>query len=484
MNEFSLEIIHLQSLLANGLQWNWQIDGWIMVTAVLCAVAATILGNFLVLRQLSMMGDALSHAVLPGLAAGFLLTGTRDGFVMFAGAAVIGVLTAVLTDWINRLGKVDEGASMGVVFSGLFALGILMINQIPHTDLDPACVLYGNIEFVYLNKTNLWFLGLESVQIPRSVLVLSVICIVNSLFTLAFFKELRINCFDPALASTMGMRPKLIHYSLMAMVAITVVACFESVGNILVVAMLIVPASAAYLCTGRLSTMIGLSILFAVSSAVLGHLTAIWGPWGEIGTSTAGMMALVSGVLFCLAVLFSPTGGLIMKWWRKSRLANSILEEDILAFLYRFGETSSQSKQIAIASNPSEIAAASVEQIQDKLLVPVRAVKKMIASLSRRGMVSSSGDQINLTEKGRRQGKDIVRSHRLWEQYLASTANVSGDKVHANAEKLEHFTGPALRTLLDHETDGAMVDPHGRPIPPETPLPENTESQTDSNKNL
>jgi len=469
MNRFFSLITTSDLFLAEGLQWNWQIDGWIMVTAILCAVAATILGNFLVLRQLSMMGDALSHAVLPGLAAGFLLTGTRDGFVMFAGAAIIGVLTAVLTDWINRLGKVDEGASMGVVFSGLFALGILMINQIPHTDLDPACVLYGNIEFVYLNKTNLWFLGLDSVQIPRSVLVLSVLCLVNGLFTLVFFKELRITCFDPALASTMGMRPKLIHYTLMAMVAITVVACFESVGNILVVAMLIVPASTAYLCTGRLSVMLGLSVLFATFSAIFGHLTAIWGPWGGGGTSTAGMMALASGLLFILAVLFSPTGGLVMKWWRKTRLASSILEEDILAFLYRFAELSSGEPTTGKNLISPTLQAASIDKIHDKLLVPIGAVKKMITSLAGRGLVSTQGDQVQLTEKGRRQGKDIVRSHRLWEQYLANSANVPGEKVHANAEKLEHFTGPALRALLAQETDGAMVDPHGRPIPPETP---------------
>ena len=126
--------------------WNWHLDGWIVVAGMLCAMSCALLGNFLVLRRMSMMGDAISHAVLPGLAVAFLITGTRDSLPMFIGAAVVGVLTAVFTQWVNRFGKVEESASMGVVFTALFAIGlILIVRAADSVDLDPGCVLYGTI---------------------------------------------------------------------------------------------------------------------------------------------------------------------------------------------------------------------------------------------------------------------------------------------------------------------------------------------------
>ena len=127
---------------------NWYMyDTWIVIVGALCAIAAALPGTFLVLRRMSMMGDAISHAVLPGLAVAFLVTGTRASFAMFAGAAIVGVLTAVFTQWISQWGRVDRGASMGIVFTTLFAIGLLLIVQAAdHVDLDPGCVLYGAIE--------------------------------------------------------------------------------------------------------------------------------------------------------------------------------------------------------------------------------------------------------------------------------------------------------------------------------------------------
>src|SRR5690606_38844964 len=132
--------------------WLWELDGWIIAAGVLCATAASLLGNFLVLRKMSMLGDAISHAILPGLAVAFFLSGSRQSVPMFIGAALVGVLTALLTQWIHDFGKVDEGASMGVVFTTLFALGLVLIVQTAdYVDLDPGCVLYGAIELTPLD---------------------------------------------------------------------------------------------------------------------------------------------------------------------------------------------------------------------------------------------------------------------------------------------------------------------------------------------
>ncbi|MDQ8193201.1 metal ABC transporter permease [Coraliomargarita sp. SDUM461004] len=299
-------------------------DTWIVVVGALAATACALLGNFLVLRKMSMMGDAISHAVLPGLAIAFLITEARASLTMFLGAAVVGVLTAVFTQWISRFGKVDEGASMGIVFTSLFAVGLLLIVQAAdHVDLDPGCVLYGAIELTPLDVV--WrprYFGTEF-EVPRAALVLAGVTVLNVGFVVAFFKELRISSFDPELATTMGIHSNLMHYLLMTLVAVTTVAAFEAVGSIIVIAMLIVPAATAHLLTDRLWLMVVLSVVFAIAAAVLGHLSALIVPgWvGFTDTSTSGMMAVASGVLFTLVLLAAPRYGVLCKRLRKTEAA-------------------------------------------------------------------------------------------------------------------------------------------------------------------
>jgi len=295
------------------------IDTWILVVGALAAMACALPGNFLVLRKMSMMGDAISHAVLPGLAIAFIVTQARASLTMFIAAGIVGVLTAVFTQWGNRFGKVDGGASMGIVFTTLFAIGLLLIvRAADHVDLDPGCVLYGAIEFTPLDVV--WrpdFFG-NVLEVPRAALVLAGVCLLNGLFVILFFKELRISSFDPELATTLGINANLMHYLLMTVVAITTVAAFEAVGSIIVIAMLIVPAACAHLLTDRLWMMVLWSLVFAVLSAVLGHVSALLLP-GWLGlpaeqldsTSTSGMMAVAAGALFAVVLLFAPRYGVL-----------------------------------------------------------------------------------------------------------------------------------------------------------------------------
>ena len=302
----------LERMVSSLGNWNGALDGWIVVAGVLCAAACALVGSFLVLRKMSLMGDAISHAVLPGLAVAFLITGSRASLPMFVGAAIAGVLTAMFTEWIRGAGKVDEGASMGVVFTALFALGLLLVVQAAdHVDLDPGCVLYGAIELTPLDTVTI-----GEHHIPRVVLTLGAVFVLNLTCVLLLYKEFKISSFDPALATTLGINASFMHYLLMTLVALTAVAAFESVGNILVVAMLIVPAATAHLLTDRLSIMIGLAVLFGALSAVLGHLGAIALPaaFGYESTNTAGMMALMSGFLFALAIVFGPRHGVLSRF--------------------------------------------------------------------------------------------------------------------------------------------------------------------------
>jgi manganese/zinc/iron transport system permease protein len=316
--------------------WNWALDGWIVAAGVLCAVAAALLGNFLVLRRMSMLGDAISHAVLPGLAAAFFLSASRSSLPMFVGAVIAGVLTALFTEWIRSIGKVDEGASMGVVFTSLFALGLVLIVQAADfVDLDPGCVLYGAIEMTPLDTVSIggW-------EIPRAVVTLGLVAAVNAAVVGLFLKELKISAFDPALATTTGFSASLMHYVLMILVAVTAVASFESVGNILVVAMFVVPPAAAYMLTDRLTHMIALSVILAALAAVLGHIGALVIPawFGFQSTTTAGMMAVAAGVIFFFAAALGPQHGVLAKMVRRRLLAWGILTEDVIALLYRIAE--------------------------------------------------------------------------------------------------------------------------------------------------
>ncbi len=433
--------------------WNWQLDGWIVVAGVLCAVAAALLGNFLVLRKMSMLGDAISHGVLPGLAAAFFLTGSRSSLPMFLGAVLFGVLTAVMTQWIRDLGRVDEGAALGVTFTALFALGLVMIvRAADRVQLDPGCVLYGALELTPLDR---W--DLAGWEIPRVVVVLGVVLMLNLVFVTLLYKELKLCSFDPALATTSGFHAGLLHYLLMSLVAVTAVASFESVGNILVVAMFIVPPATAALLTDRLGRMIVWSAVLAALSAVLGHIGALAVPewFGYRSTTTSGMMAFAAGGFFLLAALFAPRYGWVARTLRQHQWAWRVLAEDVIAVMYRWDER-----------EPG--GAVRRSRLQKQLVTGSFALRVVLIWQRLRGRMRLEAGGYCLTERGIRYGRGLVRSHRLWEQYLVSAAGVPLERLHEEAERLEHFTGEALRQRLVQATNAPRRDPHGTPIPPES----------------
>jgi manganese/zinc/iron transport system permease protein len=435
-----------------GSQWSWGLDGWIVVVGSLAAVASSLLGNFLVLRKMSMLGDAITHAVLPGIAVAFFVTQSRSSLAMFVGAVAVGLLTALFTEWIRGAGGVDEGASMGVVFTSLFALGlVLLVQTADSVDLDPGCVLYGSIELTPLDTISV--LGRE---IPRAAVVLACVTILNALFVLLFFKELRLTSFDPALATTMGISAKWMHYALMVLVSVTAVACFESVGSILVVAMFVVPAAAAYMLTDRLGVMIGISVVLAVLSAVLGHWMALTLPtwFGYRSTTTSGMIAVAAGVLFFAAASFSPRHGVLVKFARRQILSIQILCDDVVAFLFRGEELEKESPRR--------------QDLETELYASSWSMRIALAILRRRGELGRRSEKLGLSDLGRERATRLVRSHRLWEQYLVDRAGSGTERIHGQAEQFEHFTDRSLRDELAKETDGPALDPHGRPIPEES----------------
>ncbi|MFM9994769.1 MAG: metal ABC transporter permease [Phycisphaerales bacterium] len=424
-------------------------EWWTMAVAVCCSVACGVIGCFLVLRRLSLLGDAISHAILPGIAVAFMVTDSRAPLPMLAGALAVGLLTAVLSSGLHRWGRVPEDAAMGVVFATLFAIGVMLIAMVAHeVDLDPGCVLYGNLE---LAGADLAPIG--GVEVPRALLTLGPVLLLNVAVVAVFFKELKIVSFDPALAATMGISVALVHYTLMTLVAATCVASFEAVGSVLVIAMLVAPGATAHLLTDRLSRMLWIAAAVAASAGVIGYILA-----AQLSTYVAGMVGAVAGGEFFLAALFAPRHGFVSKVVHRVALALRIDREDVLGMLYRWHERARETpkaRPLAAADVVAGVAGGWV-------------TRTAVWSLRRSGAVASSDESgLTLTEAGITEARGIIRSHRLWETYLAKHLGLPPDHLHQPSHRAEHFISPEMQEALDREADRAR-DPHGREIPPAT----------------
>ena len=288
-----------------------------ILIGVFAAIACALPGNFLVLRRQALIGDAISHVVLPGIVVAFLITGTVTAWPMMIGAAVASLVAVVLIEAIRRLGGIEPGAAMGVVFTTMFAGGVLLLERSDtssvHLDVEHA--LMGNLESLIWLDAFGWasLLDPEALAgLPPELFRMGLSMIGVIAFVWLFWRPLKISTFDEGFAQVMGMRTNLIGMSLVAVSALAAVAAFDAVGSIIVIAMFICPPAAARLMTNRLAAQVGWSVIFAMLSAVLGYVLAGYGPlWlgAEDSVSAAGMIATVSGIVLGLAALFGPARG-------------------------------------------------------------------------------------------------------------------------------------------------------------------------------
>lgn len=280
---------------------------WIILTASLVGLSCGLIGVFLILRKMAMMSDAISHTVLLGIVVAYMITREVSGTAMLIGAILAGLLTAFLVQWLHSL-DIQQEASMGIVFTTLFAIGVILIStSVGNVHLDVQHALMGEITFIPWDTMSLPLIG----EVPKATALLFAVFIVVLFFILIFYKEWKILSFDPALAAILGIPVLVMHYLFMGLVSITTVASFDAVGAIMVVAMLITPASSAYLWTDKLSFMLILSSLFGVTSAVVGYYIAAW-----IDTSISGSMAFATGLIFLISFIFSPKHGMVAKYLR------------------------------------------------------------------------------------------------------------------------------------------------------------------------
>lgn len=400
-----------------------------LIASVTIGISCGLIGTYIMLRRMSLIGDALAHAVLPGVVVSFMVAGKSEA-ALFIGAVVSGILTVLLIGFVNRNSKIKEDTSIGIIFTGAFALGILLVSQLKQVHIDLSSYLFGDV------------LGVSTGDITLSMIIMFVIilCIV------LFYKQLLLTSFDPTMAMTIGISTTLVHYMLMTLLSMSIVAGLQSVGVILIIAMLITPPATAYLLSSNLKKILLLSAMFGTISAITGLYLSY-----HFNFASGASIVLVAVALFMLAFLFSPKEGVVTKLFRRRSASKLVLIEDVIKLSYRFKDEPGKTEL--------------VDKIANELGISNSRVEGAIKTLLAKGLMSRTNGNYQLTDKGIKYALRLVRTHRLWETYITNKNVVDIEHIHPEAEKLEHVLTEDMVDELDEELGFPEKDPHGSEIP-------------------
>ena len=353
----------------------------IQLIAIIVAVACSIPGVFLVLRKMSMMSDAITHTILLGIVIAFFITKSLTSPLLILGAAIMGVITVFLTEILNNTNLVSEDSAIGIVFPLLFSIAIIIISKYAGSvHLDTDSVLLGELAYAPFNRLVLFGKDIG----PKAIYSMGIILVLNLIFIILFFKELKIVTFDPALATILGFFPSLIHYGLMSLVSITAVGAFESVGSILVIAFMIGPPISAYLLTEDLKIMIILSALIGSINGVLGYQFASY-----FDVSIAGSMALMTGIVFLVIFVLAPKNGLITIIRRRKSQKIKFAEKSLL--FHVLNHEGDQDERVELG----------IDTIKDHVNWDDHFLDKIIKALKEKEKIYVEDKIIRLTPKGR-----------------------------------------------------------------------------------
>lgn len=348
----------------------------IQLIASVVAIACAIPGTFLVLRKMAMISDAISHSILPGIVLGFFITHNLNSPLLILLAALTGIITVVLVEYIQKTGLVKEDTAIGLVFPALFSIGVIMIAKNANdVHLDVDAVLLGELAFAPFDR-----LLIDGKDFgPKSLWVIGTILLITVTLLIAFFKELKVSTFDKGLAASLGFSPAIIHYGLMSVASVTTVGAFDAVGAILVVALMIAPAATAYLLTTDLKKMLLLAIIFGVFGAISGYWFAHW-----LDASISGSITTMLGLLFLTVYLFAPNKGLISVMYREKQQR---IEVSLLTFLLHL-------------KNHSEESERHVNHLNEHINWQKVRSKVVLELALKNNMIHIDNEIVSLTEKG------------------------------------------------------------------------------------
>jgi len=409
-----------------------------LATSAMVGLMCGILGCFIVLRNMALIGDALSHAVLPGVLVAFLIFGNTV-LGIFTGAVLAGLVAAICITWLQHNVHTKNDAAIGIVFTAMFAIGVIGISRISKQESgvhvpDLTDFLFGNV----LSVSN------DDFYLTFAIMIYVLLSII------VFYRYLFATTFQPVIAETMGVSTKVIHYYLMLLLSVAVVASLTTVGVILVVAMLITPAATALLLTDRLHWAIAISGVVGVLATVLGFLMSII--WNFPPGPT---MTVVATFLYFLAALFAPKKGLVFRFFRKRKLQQKIQLEDTLKQALKLHERGNLSFPTLV----------------EKLGIKQTKLRTHLRTLRKQGFVTTNKNEVALTSGGNEEATKLVRAHRLWETFLVQQMGLTEEQIHEDAEKYEHLLTEEILDEVDQTLGFPSTDPHGSPIPKKSGLP-------------
>ncbi len=417
------------------LEEEWAIRA--LIASSLVGLMCGVLGCFIVLRNMALIGDALAHAILPGVVVAFIIVG-HSALGFFSGAVIAGLVTAAGITWIQHNVNTKNDAAIGIIFTAMFSLGVIGISWISRgqgVHLDLKDFLFGNV----LGVSN------QDLILTASITLYVLVSIA------VFYRYLFVTTFQQVIAQTMGISTRAIHYFLMLLLSFAVVASLQTVGVILVVAMLITPAATALLLSNRLRWVLFIAGFVGLLAAVLGMVFAV-----AFSTTPGPAMAVTATLIYFIAVFLAPEKGLVFRWWQKRKLQLKIELEDTLK----------QSFQL------QEFGNLNLENLLQKLPFNKNKLHRYLSTLNKIGHINYEPQQIEVTTSGIEKARELVRAHRLWETYLVEKMGLTEEQIHEEAEKFEHLLSTDLLDEVDEHLGYPSVDPHGSPIPSKKGVPE------------
>ena len=401
-----------------------------LIGGSIVAMVAGVVGCLVVLRRMAFLGDALSHAMIAGVAGGYLVMKLFFGLEahapgMLLGSLIAAVATVALISFVSRISRVKEDTAIGIMYTGIFALGVVAVSIFRHyIHIDLMHFIMGDI--LGVADTDLWV----SAFVAAGVLTIIIL----------FFRHFQLSTFDPIMAASIGLPVVLLDYLFTTCVSLVVVSAVSMVGVILVVGLLITPAATAYLLCDRLDKMMMLAALFGVTSVVGGLYLCVW-----LDSAGGGAVMLFCTLQFLVVLTVAPKYGLLARWLRLRNLVPQQVVEDVLTTILRNEKPAPLSLIYKYAGEKKGLQKALRRMVQD-------------------GLLRQEGPDYALTDKGEKEACTVLRAHRLWETYLKSIGTPETE-VHATAHQLEHLDQAQTLAYLNKKLGNPTTDPHGKAIP-------------------
>lgn len=403
----------------------------------LLGILGGVIGSFLLLRRMSLVGDALGHALLPGIAIAFLIVGYKSIFHLFVGALIAGLVYSIVLSFVTRQRRIKPDSALGLTFTAFFGIGIVVMSYIQSS---PTGAQSGLDKFLF---------GQAAALSRNDVVTVAVVLAITVALTIMLFRRLTVFSFDAAFARAIGISTRAYHYGMMTVVTVAIIISVQAVGVVLVAALLIIPAAAAYLLAKRLKVMIWLAGLFGLVSGASGAFLSYVLP----GIPTGPIVVLSAAGLFGAVILAAPRQGIVPRWLSRRRRRARLEDENLLKVAVEFMHSSGESGGRLDLNRFAEF-----ERVRPHELLP------RLRKLQRSGQLSlDDSGAIALTDIGRATGERVLRNHTLWEIYLSRFTDIAPDHVHYDAERIEHVLTPEIVRQLEQELSSsqlALVDPH------------------------